>query len=190
MSCETGIFKAITSDCSKQPIGGLEVNAWLFNRMELVLTFDNTNPSKITDLVTAAATKGYLLKGVKKLLNAGHSVVVADDRADRYTHKFDFQGFEFDTASVEGLDQLADLVVVVEAKNKIATNDGTFVAYGVKSGLFKTTDERMFNDVGGARKISLATRGGEEEVYSNYTILKTDYATTKAMLTTAMSVPA
>ena len=184
MACITGISKNITSDCSTQKNGSLEVKAWVFNRAEYAnaFTFDDTNPNKITNIASVSTKKAYVLTGVKKLLNAGHDFVAADDRPDKYTHFFSFHQFELAAEDIKNVDQLNDVFVVVERKDKVSGGDGTFVAYGVKNGLWKSADTRRANDVNGARSIEMTSLGGQEEPYSEYTVLKTDYATTLAML--------
>jgi len=71
----------------------------------------------------------------------------------------------------------------------VIDGDGVFAAYGVKYGLYKSTDTRRANDINGARNIELTSLAGQEEKYSNYTLLDTDYATTKALLETLVSTP-
>ena len=184
MGCETGIGLKIISTCATQGTGALEVKAWLGNRSALAIDYNPLAESQITNIapVVALAKVLYPITGVKKLLNAGFDRVVADDRADRFTHFFSFQGFEFATANVENFDALSDLVVIVENKDKSDDGDGTFKCYGAKYGLFASTDTLRANDINGARSIELTSMGGSEEPWSQYTVLKTDYATTKAML--------
>jgi hypothetical protein len=182
MGCLDGIQKDIASTCENQPVAGTEVKAWVANRLEVSITYDVTNPSKITDITPTSGNQLYTLTGVKKLLNPGSSLVVAEDRADRYQHKFNFQGFEFLAADVENIDALADLIVIVEMKNKGTGGDGTFRAFGPENGLYKTSLEWTANDIDGAIPVEMASQEGENEQYPWYTVLDTDYATTKAML--------
>lgn len=182
MSCLSNIAKNIISDCTTQGSGGNEIKAWLFKRSELTITYDNTNPSKITDLALGTGKKGFTLTGVKKLINSGYDLVSEEARADGYTHFLGFQGFEFDAASVENLDSLNDLIAVVESKDKTTTGNGVFRLFGAKCGLTKTSDAMRANDNYGARVLELATPPGMIEPYSNYTVLDTDYATTLALL--------
>lgn len=182
MSCEIGISKNITSDCTTQPVAGVEVKAWVGNRLEAGFTYDVTNPSKITDIQMITGKKLYALKGVKKLLNPGSSLVVAPDRADRYQHGFNFQGFEFKAADIENIAALDDLFVVVEMIDKVAGGDGTFRAFGVKNGLYKSVLNWTANDIDGAIAIELASQEGAGEAYPWYTVLATNYATTLALL--------
>ena len=182
MGCLDGITKDIASTCENQPVAGVEIKVWVGNRLEGGFTFDVTNLSKITDIVMASTKKLFVMTGVKKLLNPGSSLVVAVDRADRYTHKFNFQGFEFTAEDVENIDALSDLFVVVQMIDKVAGGDGTFRAFGVKNGLYKTTLEWTANDIDGAIPVEMASQEGAAEDYPWWTVLDTDYATTLAML--------
>lgn len=182
MACTTGIAAAITANCTNQPVGGLEVNAYLFNRGEMSLTYDGTTPNKVTAIAAVGSALVYKLTGVKKNLNAGHDRVVSDDMADRFKHYFAFKGFSFASADVLNLDGLNDICVIVEYKQKSSTGDGVFVGYGFKGGLYPTTDTRRANDLNGVRSIELASRDQEDEPSSQYNVIITDYAGTKAAL--------
>lgn len=187
MSCATGIAKAITSDCTTQPVGGLEVAAYLFNRADMTITYDGTDTNKVTGIAAVGAALVYKITGVKKNLNAGHDRVIAEDLADTYKHFFSFKGFEFDVDSVANMDGLNDVCVVVEYKQKSTTGDGVFIAYGLKSGLYPAADTRRANDANGVRSLELTTRDQEGEPYSQFNVLITDYATTKAALEALLS---
>jgi hypothetical protein len=191
MGCTGGIAKAITSDCTTSKVGGLETVAWAFNRKELEITYSVTTEeeNQITGLVNASGKQGYKLTGVKKLFNAGHDIVVADDRPNKYSHHFMMQVFEGLTADIRNADDLDDMIIVVEKKDKETGGDGTFLAYGCKYGLFKTTDTQRANDINGARNIELASLPGQEEPFASYVVLDTDYATTLALLEDLVTNP-
>lgn len=191
MGCAGGIVKAIISDCTTSKVGGLEVIAWVFNRTALNITYSAVadKENQITTMTNASGEKGYTFTGIKKLLNAGHDIVVADDRPNKYTHNFMAQVFETLTEDIRNADDLDDLVIFVEQKDKNTGGDGTFIGYGCKYGLFKTTDTQRANDINGARNIELASLAGQEEPYSRYILLDTDYATTLALLTTLITTP-
>lgn len=191
MGCTGGIAKAIVSDCTTSKVGGLEVTAYAFNRMDLQITYSSTTDkeNQITDLVNDSTKQGYKLTGVKKLFNAGFDLVVADDRPNKYTHHFMMQIFAGLTEDIRNGDDLDDLVIFVEKKDKETGGDGTFLGYGCKYGLFKTSDTKRANDVNGARVIELASLAGQEEPFSEYVLLDTDYATTLALLETLVTTP-
>lgn len=182
MACTNGIAKAITSNCTTQPVGGLEVIAYLFNRGEMTLTYDGTDPNMVTAIVAVGAAVAYKLTGVKKNMNAGHDRTVSDDMADTFKHYFSFKGFQFANDDVLNLDGLNDVCVIVEYKQKATPAEGVYVGYGLKSGLYVTADTRRANDLNGTRSLELATRDQEGEPYSQYNLLVTDYATTKSTL--------
>jgi hypothetical protein len=182
MTCVKGIADNIVSDCTTSGIGGNEIKAWIGNRTEMTFTYDVTNASKITDITVASTKQLYTLTGVKKLLNSGFDRVVADDRPDKFTHYFNFQGFEFKAANVENIDNLEDIVVIVESKDKTDDGDGVFRVFGTKNGLYPTSDTMRANDINGARNVEVTSLEGQAEQYSNYTFLDTDYATTLAAL--------
>lgn len=189
MGCADGIIKSIISDCNNSKSGGLEVTAYIFNRLNVTITYDATNPSIITGLVNAATKTAFKVTGVRKMLNAGHDIVVADDRPDKYAHYANFQQFELAAADIENVDQIQDAFIIVERKDKSTDGDGVFAAYGAEFGLYKSTDTRRANDINGARNIELLSLAGQEEKYSNYTYLDTDYAVSKAALETLVSTP-
>lgn len=182
MACTSGISKAITSNCTTTKNGSLEVVAYVFNRLNVTLTFDGTKGNLITNMANVGSNVGYKLTGVKKLLNAGHDVVVAADRPNKYKHIFEFQQFERLAEDILNVDNMQDVIIVAEAKDKSTTGEGVFFVYGAKHGLYVSADTMRHNDANGARKITLETMEGEEEEYSEFILFKTDYATTKALL--------
>lgn len=182
MSCTPGIAKAIASTCDTSKNGGLEVKMWAFNRKNITITYDGTSGNKITAIANVSTNKGYAITGVKKLFNAGHDIVVAADRPNKYKHIVEFQQFERLAADILNVDRLEDIVIVAESKDKSTTGEGVFFVYGPTHGLYVTTDTMRHNDVNGARKITLETMEGEEEPYSEFTYLATDYATSLAAL--------
>lgn len=182
MACTTGIAKAITSNCTTQPVGGLEITAYFFNRGQMTITYDGTDPNKVTGIAAVGAALMYKYTGVKKNLNAGHDRNISEDMADTFKHYLALKGFEFDTDSVLNLDGLNDVCAIVEYKQKSSTGDGVFVGYGFQSGLHVTADSRRANENNAVRSMELATKDGEGEPYSQYNVLITGYAETKAAL--------
>lgn len=182
MSVTTGIAKNITSDRTTQPVGGLEVTAYICNRLELSPTYDATSPNKVTAISITTGKVMYKIKGVSKNLNAKHERVLSDDLADEFKHTFSLKGFEFDSPSVLNLDGIADVVVFVVYKNKTTTGDGVIVGYGLKCGLYVSSDSREANASNGIRVLELASKDQQTEPFSQYNLLITDYAVTLARL--------
>lgn len=186
-TCNDGIFTNIVSDCSTQKSGGLEVVAWAFYRPDASITFSPTVPTMITGITMASGKKAIQIKGIKKLLNSGHSLVSAEDRPDKYSHFFNLQQFEVDAADIENVDKMADMVFIYERISKTATGEGVFVVRGAKSGLYKSADDKDENNVDGARVIALSSQAGNEEPQSEYTFYTTDYQTSKAAIVALMT---
>lgn len=184
--CFKGIIKEIVSDCTTSGVGGNEITAWIANRLELGYELDETNPSKIVDLSlegeVGSGARLFTITGVKKLLNSGFDRIVADNRPDKFGQYFNFHGFQFKAADVENLDSLGDLVIIVESKDKADDGDGVFRVFGLEYGLFPSTDTMRANDDDGVRNLELTSMEGVGERFSNYTLLKTDYPTTKSLL--------
>jgi len=182
MGCNDGITANIISDCTTSKAGGLEVKAWVLNRTNAVITYDETTKNLITTIAMEEGEQAFTIVGTKKLLNSGHDVVVAADRPDKYAHYFNFQQFEILSEKIVNVDNINDVIIIVETKDKNDTGDGVFIAYGVKNGLWKSTDTQRANDINGARNIELISLEGQEEPYSRYVVLSTDYDTTLTML--------
>lgn len=181
-NCLDGIGLDILNDCENKPIGGTEVNAWLFNRSEISGTRDVANRNLYTALTVPVGKRGYRLKGFKKNIDAGFDLVVSEDAPDSYTHYFAFQAWLQDALSTQGLDALSDIVVVVEGLNKMSDGDGAFVMFGFDTGLYKSSDTRRFNNLNGNRVIEMTSQAGEEPGVSQHIVYNTDEATTRAML--------
>ncbi|HPF94187.1 MAG TPA: hypothetical protein PLV65_09620, partial [Tenuifilaceae bacterium] len=173
---------AIVSDCTTKGVAGVEVTAWMFNRKDFTLTYDGTTPNLITNIAAVAAATTYQLTGYKMNMNVGHDVVVRADAPDGYKHFFSFKQYQVAAANILNVDNINDVVVVVEAKNKPSDADGVFLIYGAKYGLFKSADTHRINDNNAERSLELTSLDGQEEPYSRYVLLSTDYATTKALL--------
>lgn len=182
MACTDGIVKAVTSDCTTSRGGGLEVECWAFNRLDVTLTYDGTVKNKITAIANANGGIAYKIYGVKQLFDSGYDIVQAIDRPDKFAHYFSFQQFEVAAVDVANLDAMDDVIIVVNRKNKTATGEGVFSVLGAKNGLWKSSDTQRENDSNGARKVEFKSMAGQEEGYSEFTLLVTNYATTLTAL--------
>lgn len=182
MSCTSGITKAITSNCTTQLSGGLEVTAWAWNRTDMTLTYDGTILNMITNITAVNAAKIFKINGVKNLIDGGHDRVVAENRADTFKHVVSLEFFEKTAADIFAQDAISDIVICVETKDKGTGGDGTFFVYGCGQGLYPASDTRRYKTSQGSRVVSFETLAGQEEKYSSFVLLKTDYATTLALL--------
>ena len=144
MGCTTGISADLINDCDTQtPVAGLEVKAWALNRTDIsTITYDGSNGNEVSAITMLSTKQAWVLQGFKKSQNAGHDIVVAEDIPSRYKQFFSFKPWGVDADVVEDLDDLEDLVIIVENKNKGISGDGAFEIYGLETGLYKSADTR------------------------------------------------
>ncbi len=179
-TCASGIFQDIVADCTTASRSGFEEVAYIGNRKD-ISTFVETN-GVITDLTMKASTYLYKYKGTSKNMNAGHDGSMDDIVGNVFSHYLQIHNFELGADSIKNIDNLQDVFVIVERKQKNASNDGVFLIYGFDVGLYKTSDTRRENENHGARVIELQTRDGEYESKSSDVLNKTDYAATVSLL--------
>ena len=181
--CIPKIASDIIADCSVQGNGGNEIKAWLLDLNEdWTITYDVTNPSKITGIVNGTGVQAFTLTTTKKGINTGHDRVIEAGRADRFTHYANFSSYAMKAADVEAIDNMGNFMIIVESRDKTDDGDGVFKAYGVKYGLFPTADTQRSNDTYGSRPLDFTNQEGDTESYSSYTVIDPDYAKTKALL--------
>jgi hypothetical protein len=194
MSCDKALLKNILSDCTTAGTGGLEVNAWLGRRSDLVFTYNPTAGKEniIINVENAALKKCIKITGIKKLLKAGHTAVIAENRPNKFTQTFSFEIFERLAADFLNMDQPDDVVAFIELKDKTTTGEGVFVAIGVEQGLYTSADAWDSSANNGVRTITLSSMAGQEEKYSRFVVFgdptgipapgEPTYATTLALL--------
>jgi len=180
MSCSTKLTKAITNDCDNKPSSGLEVKAWLLNRADASFTLDGTKKAMCTAITMAGVTVAYPVTAVKREMNAGSEAVISDNLPDCFKHSWSFQPYTRDSADIQALDNMTDVVAIVELKGH--KTEGCFVILGLETGLHKTSMKWGANDNNGVPTYEFATRAGEEEMYSRYNFWHTNYATSLADL--------
>lgn len=182
-SCPEGILKDIVSTCETAPTGGMEVEAYIINRKDILSwTVDATNKSKISGLILKTGKQAYKLTGTNKSNDAGGDRVIADKMPDTYTQYFAMTGFEWDAASVENFDNLKDLVIIYQRKDQLVNTDGVFQMGGFRAGLYVTTDTFRINTDNSVRAMELASKEGQTEPYMVWTYDEGDVPTTKAAL--------
>jgi len=182
MDCIIGIADDILNDCAISPKGGIERDAIILNRADIAtISYDDANSTQVEEITLASGKHGYKLRGFKNSNNAGHSLVVNDVSPDSYKQTVTLQAWGIDGDTVATLDDLADLVIITENKNKGVNGNGAFEIYGLETGLYKNADDRMVADNQGIQTVTLSTRDGEDASVSRHIFFDTDYATTKAM---------
>lgn len=182
VDCGQGIFADIIATCDTVGNGGNEVKAWILNRTNVTLTFDTTTKNIITGAVNASGERAYTLTGMLKTIDSGFDRSVEEGLPDRFSHYIGFGHYSFDAASGLSVDNLKDVIVIVESRDKTDDGDGVFRVYGALYGLDVTSDTHRANTNKGARTLELGSRDGDNEPYSYYVFYDTDYATTKAAI--------
>jgi len=93
-----------------------------------------------------------------------------------------------DADTIEALDNLSDLVIVVERKNKGLAGDGAFMILGLETGLYKSADASRLNADSGKRIIEMTNQAEEESTVSNHVFYDTSYSASKAALEALLTV--
>lgn len=180
-NCLQGIALDIINDCDFTPRAGLETTQTVFNRADIdTITYDVSNKNLVTAITLKSGTQAYNIVGFKNSNNAGHDLVVNENAPDSYKQFFSPQVWKIDAETVKALDNLADIVVITENKNKGNAGDGAFEIYGLETGLYKSSDTRRTNDNLGIQTVELTTQDGEDSSVSRHIFFDTDYATTAA----------
>lgn len=179
MGCAAAVARALTNTCTDVPSAGLELTAYIFDRLQATFTI-GASANLVSAIALAGSTVAYKVTAVKKEMSAGFDVVSADNIPDLFTHMFSFQPYERSAAAIKALDEMDDFVAVVELK--APKTEGKFVILGFNAGLHKKSASGRFTDNYGIPTYEFGTRDGEGEVYSRYVFWDTSYATTKAAL--------
>ena len=180
-NCNFGIAADILKDCAAPPTAGAEMFAYAFNRRDIdSVTYDQSNPRLVTAITLADGAKAYKIENFKKEIDAGFDLVTSDTNIDKFNQYVKFEAWGIDSDTVKALDELSDLVIIVERKNKGADGDGAFQIYGLQTGLYKSSDTMRANTASGKRIIELTNQAEEESTVSYHVFFDTDYATTKA----------
>ena len=180
-NCNFGIAADILKDCSAPPTAGAEMFAYAFNRRDIdSVTYDQSNPRLVTAITLADGAKAYRIENFKKEIDAGFDLVTSETNIDKFNQYVKFEPWGIDSDTVKALDELSDLVVIVERKNKGNDGDWAFQIYGLQTGLYKSSDTMRANTTSGKRIIELTNQAEEESTVSYHVFFDKDYATTKA----------
>ena len=181
INCNFGITADILKDCSAPPTAGVETVAYAFNRKDIAsVTYDPANSRVVSAISLATKAQAYKIENFKKEIDAGFDLVTSDTNIDKFNQYVKFEAWGIDSDTVKALDELSDLVVIVERKNKGADGDGAFQIYGLQTGLYKSSDTMRANTASGKRIIELTNQAEEESTVSYHVFFDTDYATSKA----------
>lgn len=162
MACSPKITASIVNSC--HPVKGIK-KTWLYNRSEFTPTFTN-NQFTIAPIGAAVL---YTAEGYKDFANAGHDAKIFENLPTGFINKVSLNltlGNYAAQANIDKADDLCSLHLL---------NDGvTIVGYGMKQGLWKTSQAQMANDNNALVAVEFATREGMEEDYSTYFCTQTE----------------
>jgi hypothetical protein len=184
--CTQKLTADLLIDCDNLPVGGLEVNAWIFNKTDIdrsAVTFDASNKISMTNFQLLSAKVGFKLEGIKQSNAKNYALVPKENLPDKWLHQFNgviFNPTVNNKLQLNSLSEGGRYVVVVEQLWKGATDASAFEVLGYNVGLKLT--ESVNNSVENDNGITLvlASEANYEETNVPYTLLDIDYATTKA----------
>lgn len=182
--CTTGLSADMLRDCNENNVGGIEVNVVLINKNDIdydASTFSAVNKMIMTNLKLKAGKTGYLLKGIKQINAVRDEIVIKDTSDNKFLHTFTGQVPNHSAESKARILELAggNFVAVVEGKFKGIANKDAFQVAGFHSGLEISESVYASNENDGSRTFTLASLENYEEPKPLYTLLMTDYDTTK-----------
>lgn len=191
--CTEEITASILLDCDNLPISGLEVNALIFNKQDIdraAGTFDGTNKILMTNFQCLSGKSGFKIEGFKQSNAKNYSLVVNENLPDKWLHQFNgivFNPTAENKLQVDNLSKDGRYVVIIEQLWKGANDESAFEVLGYNVGLKLT--ESVNNSVENSNGITLvlASEPGYEETNVPYTLLETDYATTKTAFDNAFA---
>lgn len=195
--CINKITENIEFDCDDKPIAGVENQIELINRDDIDLaatTFDVANPNLITNLVLKEGAQSYRCDTIKGLFAPSTVPSIEDESINGHVHSLGIRIFKNSPAAHAQIDKIVDganLVAVIEAKQKGANNANAFDVLGWHVGLEASADSagRVYREQDGAYLLTIATPNGYKEPKSVYKWLETDYATTKEKFDNSMVTP-
>ena len=187
-ACDKRITANVVSDCSTVNVGGLELVAYLYNRLDLNPVYDSQNKVKVTGFTLTTGKVGYKFTGTAKNLKVGYTGTPDETIGKTYKHKMSFPVFDFTAANVQMVDNMDDLVIFVEYKQKNTTGDGVIVGYGLASGLWNIKDDRDSSAINASRMVEYETRDQEGEPVSQYNLIPSGgYTAAKSLLEASLT---
>ena len=190
MSCIASITRGIFSTCATQGAGGIETTVYIWNRKFFTATKSTVAGKEncITALFRTTTGVGHVftLTTVQGGADAGHDGVIAEKRATRYKHYFDFEGFEASAVAALDFDNMDDLVVAVATRDVSQTEEGYGDVYilGLDYGLWRSSDTQRANNAQGARPLVFTSKDTGLERYSKWFLTPSGTATRAAAIST------
>lgn len=182
--CKPLLTSDILLNCDTPTVAGIENTVVLINRDDIdrtATTFSTTNPNLMTNLALKTGKKGFKVEGIKQILSAGFELVVGD-YVNRFTHRFSGSILNLDSETLNTLNELgggANLIAVIETRYKGSDSKEPYKVLGYSQGLELSTATWSSNENEGTIQIELTSVEGREEPVVPFTLLETDYDTTK-----------
>lgn len=180
--CLQGIYSNIINECQDATGVGLEVTMYVFNRLDVESkTFDGVDSYMVTDITLSSGSTAFKIVGTKIANTASYSFVAKELSNDKYSHQVNLNVSKQDASTMEQLDSLGDVVVIVETKAK-STGNGQFKIFGLGFGLWPIEGAWNSGENEALHTLALASQEGSEELTRNLLFWDTDEATTRAKL--------
>lgn len=155
MACNNKITASLVNSCN--PVKGAK-KSWMYNRSEMTLTISNNEFS----IAPIGAALLYSIDVYKDGVNAGHDGKIFENLPTAFINKASLSLTQGNAAAQANIDRADDICTIH------LLNNGTIVGYGMKYGMYKTSQAQMANDNNGLTAVEFATREGMEEPYSTY----------------------
>lgn len=180
-------------DCDNKATGGIEqTRIVLYNRSDIDYGGSTVNRDaatgvhNISEIGLVTGAKGYAFEGnVKKsILSAGYSMQTGD-YLDTFSHVVNVAIYDQCQENLVKLNQFVDgaeVVAVIEQKDKGQDNDCAFHVYGWHKGLKATEFTYNSNENNGIVLLPLSSVEGSYEPYAPYQYLNSNYANTLAVI--------
>ncbi|MGV4404928.1 hypothetical protein ACQ1PF_07850 [Ornithobacterium rhinotracheale] len=182
--CINKLEKDIEYNCESPSVAGIEQNVLLINREDIDWAASRATGNEVTSLVLKSTKTGYIFSGKPKHVKVVSKPVIDENGVNGYQHQLSFrvyQNTKEDYAMIDSLVKGANLVAIIERKQKGEQSKSAFEIVGWYNGLTISGDSEGLNvhENDGTYLLSFATADGEKEPKSIMKWLQTDYATTK-----------
>lgn len=185
--CNGKISRNFVRECSYAPKSGLGNIGYLINTEDIdkSATQLSAGKMKITELVLKEGSKLYSIEAVNKFPQAT-SEVVKGDYVNGWKHGFNVPILYYGEDEREELQNMLNsgrITVITKHKDSGKAGELTYQVLGYESGLAVQAIKWSSAENSGVVQLELATEEGEEESTDRKILLKTDLATTEALLT-------
>lgn len=141
--CASTIAKSFAVQCATPNIGGLTGRAVIFDARDITLTFDATNPRKITAVtIPTSKTPFAVVNDFQEPFAGTNKASNADGGRIQYAKTFGFKQPKRGADAAKDVEALASLplgfVAILEKKNKVV--DGGYEVVGAFQGLKVNAD--------------------------------------------------